>query len=295
MLLLALAPVPATSGTVQAQPSRAPLELRQLATWTDSRLRETSGVAVSRRHAGLLWTNNDSGDGPYLYLTDTTGALYARFTVHGARAVDWEGLALGPCVTAQWHGRTCIYIADTGDNDQRRARVMLYAVPEPESLPARGRTGVTETARALRLRYADRARDAEALATLPGGTLSLVTKGRTGVVLRFDIPPESWAEGEFVLARPDTLPIEPQVALGRWVTDAAADPDGIHVVVRTYTELYRFRIGPRWTLAGPPCRVGFVEPQGEGVDFLDAERMVLTSERARRRAGGVTLVRCDWN
>jgi hypothetical protein len=40
--------------------------------------------------------------------------------------------------------------------------------------------------------------------------------------------------------------------------------------------------------------LGLVEPQGEGVDFLDDERMVLTSERARGSPGGITLVRCDW-
>jgi hypothetical protein len=37
-----------------------------------------------------------------------------------------------------------------------------------------------------------------------------------------------------------------------------------------------------------------VEPQGEGVGFLDDGRLILTSESARRMDGGVTLVRCDW-
>lgn len=282
------------SAPANAQDFRAPVELRRLATWSHARLRESSGVAVSRRHAGFLWTNNDSGDGPYLYLTDTMGVLRTAFEIRGAHAVDWEALALGPCVPAAWRGRTCLYIGDTGDNDERRARVVVYAVPEPDSLPPDGRVGVTETARALRLRYADRARDAEALAALPDGGLALVTKGRTGPVLRFEIPPSAWDEREFVLARPDTLPITPQMVLGRWVTGAAAAPDGLHAIVRTYTELYRFRLGERWALSGPPCRLGLVEPQGEGVDFLDADRIILTSERARGNAGGITLVRCDW-
>jgi len=293
-LLLALFPC-TLAGRAGAQESIAPAELRRAASWADIRLREASGVAVSRRHAGRFWTTNDSGDGPYLYLADTTGALLATVEVRGARAVDWESLALGPCIPAAWRGRTCLYVADTGDNDERRAGVVVYAVPEPESLPADGAVGVTEAARALRLRYADRPRDAEALAALPGGALALVTKGRTGPILRFQIPRDAWRGDEFVLASPDTLPITPQMMAGRWVTGAAAAPDGAHVIVRTYTELYRFRLGGRWTLTGPPCRLGLFEPQGEGVDFLDADRMILTSERARGTPGGVTIVRCDWN
>jgi len=41
--------------------------------------------------------------------------------------------------------------------------------------------------------------------------------------------------------------------------------------------------------------LGLVEPQGEAVGFLDEDRMILTSEQARGDAGGITLVRCDWN
>jgi hypothetical protein len=296
-VILSLSLLSAGLPLLHGQESRPPLELRRVSSWADGRLRESSGVAVSRRHAGLLWTHNDSGDGPTLYLADTTGGLRAIFEVAGARNVDWEALALGSCAPAQWRGRTCLYIADTGDNEERRTRVVIYAVPEPESLPPGGPAqGLTQPARALRLRYADRPRDAEALAVLGAGRLALVTKGRTGPILRYNIPAEAWQRDDFTLAAADTLPIVPQMALGRWVTDAASAPDGRHVVVRTYTEVYRFRVGePRWIQAGPACGIGLVEPQGEGVDFLDDDRMILTSERARRMEGGITLLRCDWN
>lgn len=286
----------ATAGAAVAQESRPPLEFRRLAVWGDARLNESSGVAVSRRHDGIVWTHNDSGDGPYLYATDTTGALLAVFEVTGARAVDWEAVALGPCAPAPWRGRTCLFIADTGDNAEGRTRVVLYAVPEPDPVPAGTQDRArTEPARALRLRYPDRPHDAEALAAFPDGRLSLITKGRSGPVLRFEVPPEAWEHDDLPLATPDTLPIEPQMAVGRWVTGGAASPDGVHAVVRTYTEVFRFRLGTRWVPAGPACRMGLVEPQGEGVDFLDGNRLVLTSERARRTAGGLSLLHCDWD
>jgi hypothetical protein len=299
MRLLQVCSLSAAALTLVSRPATAqdpgrPVELRRLATWADRRLRETSGVAVSHGHPGLLWTNNDSGDGPRLYLVDTTGTLRAVFEVRGAGAVDWEALALGPCVPRQWRGRTCVYIADTGDNEERRAYVVAYAVPEPRTLPRAGVVGVTDRAQGLRLRYPDHPHDAEAFALLPDGRLALVTKGRTGPVLRYEIPTDAWDRDEVLLVPRDTLPIAPHMAVGRWVTGAAAAPDGIHVVVRTYTQVYRFVAGEHWVLAGPPCQLGLFEPQGEGVDFLDGDRMILTSERARGMAGGITLLRCAW-
>lgn len=278
-----------------AQEIRVPLELRPLATWQSAVLRESSGLAASHRYPGILWTHNDSGDGPVLYATDTLGVLQAAFEVVGARAVDWEAVTLGTCPVAVWTDRTCLYIADTGDNNARRTRVVVYAVPEPDPYTVpQGSVGQTERARALRLRYIDGPHDAEALVLLPGGELALLTKGRSRPVLRLAIPANAWQSSDFDLAAPDTLPIEPQAVRGRWVTDAALAPGGHHVVVRTYTEVYRFRVGPRWQLDGPVCQIGFVEPQGEGITFLDGERMVLGSESVRGRAGGLTLVRCPW-
>jgi hypothetical protein len=277
---------------VAAQNATRPIEVRRLAELRDPRLRETSGVAVSRAHQGVIWTLNDSGDGPYLYATDSTGAVRARFEVRGARNVDWEALTLGPCPAGPWRGRACLYVADTGDNDEARPRVVLYAVPEPT--PARADTDAaipTAVARPLRLRFADRARDAEALVALPDGSLALITKGRTGPVLRYTIPGAAWEADEFELANPDTVAVGPRFPTG-WVTDAAVDPSGKRAVVRTYTELYFFAIGEEWTPSGPPCRIGWIEPQGEGVAFLDNGEVLLTSEGLRGRPGVYTVVRC---
>lgn len=276
-----------------AQDSTGQVEVRRLAELHDARLRESSGVALSRAHPDLIWTHNDSGDGPYLYATDSAGVVRARIEVRGARNVDWEALTIGPCPGRAWRGRACLFVGDTGDNAEQRSRVVLYAVPEPD--PARADSGgmiTTPVARALRLHFPDRPRDAEALAALPDGSLTLVTKGRTGPVLRFTIPARAWEMEDFDLASPDTLPIEPRMLAGRWVTDAAVDPSGTRAVVRTYTELYFFRVGARWTLAGPPCRFGFVEPQGEGVAFREDGSLLLTSERTRAGSAVYTVVRC---
>ena len=76
------------------------------------RVTESSGVAASRAHPGVLWTHNDSGDDAYVYATDLAGADRGLVRIRGARAVDWEDIALGPCPTRRG---ACLYIADTGD------------------------------------------------------------------------------------------------------------------------------------------------------------------------------------
>ena len=110
--------------TLQGIPSVAPT-----GTLHSPRVKESSGIAASRAHVGVLWTHNDSGDDAYVYATDLAGADRGVVRVRGARAVDWEDIALGPCPTRRG---TCLYIADTGDNEMARKSVVIYAVAEPD-------------------------------------------------------------------------------------------------------------------------------------------------------------------
>jgi hypothetical protein len=54
------------------------------ATFESPRVVESSGVAVSRAYPDVLWTHNDSGDGPYLYATDLHGKDRGAVQVSGA-------------------------------------------------------------------------------------------------------------------------------------------------------------------------------------------------------------------
>jgi hypothetical protein len=279
-------------GALLAQ-GRPPVSVVKTGTLGSTPLHESSGVAVSRRHDGVLWTHNDSDDGPNLYAITPSGQLLGTFRVVGARAVDWEDLSLGPCPPGRWPGRTCLYVADTGDNLERRPRTVLYVVPEPD--PAAGGTGVQETepALALRVRFTDGAHDIEALAVDSAGNTHLITKGRSGAILRYVVPPTAWGRDSVVRPPTDTLPIRPRPLVGRWVTGAAISPSGARAAVRTYSEVYFFRTSePRWAPDGEPCRVAGLEPQGEAVAFLDEDQLVLTSEKGLMREGVIHLVRC---
>src|SRR6267378_6624155 len=109
------------------------------AAFQSPRVVESSGVAVSRTYPDVLWTHNDSGDGPYLYATDLRGTDRGALLVPGADAIDWEDIALGPCPVAfQLRAPACVYLADSGDNMELRPFVTIYAVTAPPP-PARAR------------------------------------------------------------------------------------------------------------------------------------------------------------
>jgi hypothetical protein len=266
-------------------------------TFRSARLIESSGVAASRTHAGILWTHNDSGDGPNLYATDLHGTDRGAVRVPGAAAVDWEDIALGPCPRRPGD---CLYVADTGDNLERRARVTVYAVPEPDPPRTAADTQrVTAAALALSLYYPDGPHDVEALYVSARDTaVYLVSKGRgrDGSIRLYRVDRAAWdtrgvVRAEFV----QTLPIVPDGAAGRLVTGAAVRADGGLVAIRTYSEVYFFSPGPGGLLRPadrPVCSIAELERLGEGIGFLDDSSLVLTSEATLFGPGTIHTVRC---
>jgi hypothetical protein len=262
--------------------------------FASARLTESSGVAVSRAHPGILWSHNDSGDGPYVYATDLRGSDRGALRVAGARAVDWEDMALGPCPGGP---ADCLYLGDIGDNLERRASVTIYVVAEPAPPVSRVDTHrATVAAQALRVRYPDGAHDVEALYVSPRDTaVYLISKGRGGSIRLYRVPRTAWGTERTVQAElVQTLAIMPDPAAGRLVTGAAIRRDGALVAVRTYTEIYFYSPGPggRLAPAGPVCHIGGLERVGEGIDFLDEHTLVLTSEADPFGPGTIHTVRC---
>ena len=101
---------------------------RQLGTLKDKHITESSGLAVSHTTPGVLWTHNDSGDGPNLFAINLKGETLVRYTVSGANNVDWEAVSVGPGRS----GKPAIYIGDIGDNNFNRDDTAIYRIPEPK-------------------------------------------------------------------------------------------------------------------------------------------------------------------
>ncbi len=234
-------------------------------------LRETSGLAASRRHPGVLWTHDDSGGEPALYALDAGGRLLGTVRVTGAVNVDWEDIALGPCATGD-----CLYIGDIGDNEARRPSVQIYRVPEPAP-------GAAQTAPAERVSvtYPDGARDAEALYVLPDASVYIVSKGRKGPVAVYRVPAMTSGASAPLVRIQELWPNGSE--RGGLVTGADATADGAWVAIRTYevVRLYRTAAGGRLVpvppLEGAPLDDAG-EPQGEALAFGRGDTLWLSSE-----------------
>ena len=264
-----------------------PTLFESLAVFASKQLKESSGIAVSRRHPGVLWTHNDSGDAAAVYAVDLKGNILGLLEFQGVAAEDWEDIAVGVCPGGRG---TCIYVADTGDNRERRDDVSLYITPEPQEFRGRRQVPVHRVV----LRYPDGPRDVEALAIRKSGEALLVTKGRSGPVDLYRIDASALAQGVASVDRWTTLDIVPQRMIGRLVTGAALDESDELLAVRTYTQIFFFRLSPfpgTVALEGT-CWLGAYEPQGEAVDFLDDSTLVLSSEGAKGRPAGLSRVRC---
>lgn len=289
-MLAALAATPAAAQSPWK--STPPTRLALLGTFEDTTISEASAAVASRTQPGVIWTLNDSGNSPWVFAFDTSGQSLGTFRVAGARNFDWETLTISPCPAG-----SCLIIGDIGDNPETRPSVMLYRVPEPDvaRLP-KGELGVTGQVDTLSIRYPDGPHDIEAIYADASGDIYFVSKGRTKGVLLFRLPAAAWdAGGAAVPELVDSLPITPDISVGQWVTDAALSPDGRRVAVRTYSAVFFFAVeaGGRLTPdQGRECSFGLVEPQGEGITWLDGRRLLLTSESSSKSRGTLYLLEC---
>jgi hypothetical protein len=101
----------------------------------NKKLNESSGFAVSHINSGGYWSLNDSGNAPRLYLLNAQGKDLGVFKIK-AHNNDWEGVATGPCdQIGISKTEKCVFIADIGDNFERRKMREIYVFPEPKIGP----------------------------------------------------------------------------------------------------------------------------------------------------------------
>ena len=86
-------------------------------------IREASGIVASRRHPGIFWAHNDSGNPPRLFAVRRDGSLVREFSV-GVPNLDWEDIATDD--------RGHLYIGEIGNNDGRLPLRAVYILDEPD-------------------------------------------------------------------------------------------------------------------------------------------------------------------
>jgi hypothetical protein len=225
---------------------------KRLCTVKDARITESSGLAASRRHPGIVYTFNDSGGRPEVYALGPDCRTRATLRFAGAHNRDWEAMALGP---------DGIYVGDIGDNLDAWPYVTVYRVPEPARLRSQ-----TLRATEYRIKYADGPRNAETMMIDPRtGRLSIASKGFGDSL--YEAPGKLRTGGFTILHKVADAPF--------YATDGAYAPDGRTFVIRGYGDAQIYR--------APGKRIADVDipnqQQGEGITFsADGRSLLLSSE-----------------
>ena len=131
----------------------------------DARITESSGLAVDPA-GNLYWTVNDSGDRGVAYGIGLDGKVQGSLNFR-AQPRDVEAVAV--------HGDR-LYVADIGDNNERRSFIRVYFFNNPRA------NGLTVTYHAYDFRYPDGPQNAETLLVNDSGRLFIVTKGQKAAI-----------------------------------------------------------------------------------------------------------------
>jgi hypothetical protein len=257
-------------GELSGGPATQPAKFRA-GKITDPAIPESSGIVASRKHAGVYWTHNDSGNPPTLFAITREGESIRAYEV-GAKNVDWEDVALDDA------GH--IFIADTGNNNRNRTEVQVYRVDEPDPRAnAEGNGGKPPPLRVndhWRLTYPDKPFDCESLFLLDGKAY-LISKNLTGAaaeIYRFDLAAPM--NRPVMLERVTDVPL-----IHAPVTAADISEDGKRLAIMTVLGPYILQINgdvssvPR--VKARYCR--YIDPHMEAVCFVKEGLLATTEKR----------------
>jgi hypothetical protein len=199
---------------------------------------ESSGIAASRCQPGVLWTHNDSGDGPFIYAIDRSGANLGTWRVPNADSNDWEDIA----EYKDAKGQCFVYIGDIGDNKGRRLEHTVYRISEPAVSPEdagtnRGKARPTANAEVLKFIYPDGDQNAETLMVHPvTGDVYVLTKRIDGPSGVYKLPSVFDPANVIKASRVGEVAV-PNVPNGL-LTGGDISPDGTRVAVCDYSDAY---------------------------------------------------------
>lgn len=236
-------------------------------------LPEASGIVKSRRHPGIFWVHNDSGNPPALFAIRRDGSVVREFRL-SVPNLDWEDIAADD--------RGHLYLGDIGNNGGRLAIRVVYQFDEPD--PARAAAAPLPVKAAFFYRFSQGDRfDAEGLFLQDGGkTAVLVSKRFDGREAELFAIPLDRPAPLLRPARPRRLGSLPGFVEPATGASLSADGNLLAVCATTVCRVYRQQSDRSWRLLSenryPPKEV-------EGVSW-DGPDLLLVSE-----GGGVDLLR----
>jgi hypothetical protein len=227
------------------------------------KIKESSGLEQTGT-PGVFFTHNDAGNAAELFKINAKGQLLATMPVAGAENIDWED------ITRDNQGN--IYIADTGNNDNKRKRLKIYKLAQ----------GDPEQVSEIIFEYGDRKNgtadkahyefDCEAV-FWHNHKIYLVTKDRDdGVDAR-------------LYELPDTPGSHEAKALNHYrvnaaVTSADMSPDGKTLMLLSVGKIHLFRVdGDNFFSSKMVTKALGKVGQTEGAVFTDNNTIMISSEK----------------
>lgn len=264
---------------------------KEVGSLSSTYLPEASGAAVSKQFSGRVYFHNDSGNGPYFYISDLKGGGLKEIEVKNFDADDVEDMTVGPCGASQ-----CLFLADIGDNDLEREYVSIAVIEEEKSF---GKTVTPKTV--LKLKYPDGPHNAEAIVVTSLGDIIVFSKEKKGLASRV----YRYAKG---CGLTDTFQVWGTVNTSGLikgdakVTGASLSKDDSRLILMTYANAIEFQVDltkpfPKleaWVPGKTFQEVPLTKlPQAEAVAFLGDESGFLYTTEVEREDAPLMQVSCD--
>jgi hypothetical protein len=259
--------------------AQQPAPLIRLGKIESELIEESSGLALCTNVENAIWTHNDSGNPPEVFLLATSGKLLATTKLDGARNIDWEAMC-----QATVDGKSYLVIGDVGDNEAKRSSYCLYVYPEPHTVT---QTNEKTVPTKIEFTYPDGPRNCEAIA------FDASTKEIWLIEKRYVDNRQPGQPGIYTLPMRTTSTDRAVVAkrIGdfrvRNVTDMAFSPDGTRLIIRNYLNAHLFvrATGKNWhesVTSEKPVPIALpIQRQGEAICFTaDSKSVIVTSEVA---------------
>ena len=194
---------------------------------------ESSGLVASKCQTDVIWTHNDSGDGPYIFAINEKGEELGTWKVAGATNRDWEDIS----ERREPDGKCYLYIGEIGNNKLEREELAVYKVLEPTVIgqtknSTRNEPLETESAFVLRFKYPDSRQNAETLMVHPiTGEIYVLSKSKNEPSGVYRLKPEFGESVQIAsLISKVTVPAVPNGLL----TGGDISGDGRHVALCDY-------------------------------------------------------------
>jgi len=252
-------------------------------------LHESSGLWVSERYG--IWTINDSGHLPNIYRIDSSAQIVDSLVLEGVSNTDWEELSTD--------GLGYVYVADIGNNTNRRTDLKIYKIPEhifenadhfnPEiiSFSYANQTEFPPAEPCLNF-------DAEAVVAY-ADSLFIVTKNRTKPYTQmayiYSVPNRV---GQHTAVLCDSLFLEHTRKNFSWVTGATRLGISDTVMLISHRKAWlipNFRTGHKSIV---PMKISGIYSQKEAISALSQNQIWITNEkfkflRAKIKKGRIKL------